>query len=106
MIGEDDFFEDQLLIRQVRRAAREEAGDFDDDEEDNYAPRGSQRNAEPIDDYDITQDIDEDEDEDEKRRQNLLKIKRERLSSRGLSMAPSSAQGTSSEPDEDEIEAM
>ncbi|RDW75209.1 hypothetical protein BP6252_06351 [Coleophoma cylindrospora] len=102
MIGEADFFEDQLLIRQVRRAAREEAGDFDDDDE-NYGPRGSQRNAVPIDDFDVTQDIDEDD--GETRRQTLLRIKHERLSSRGLSKGPS-AQESSPEPDEDEIEAV
>lgn len=102
LLEERDFFTDQLLVRQVKRAAREAAGELDEDDDDleDNRPRGTQRNRpEPVDDYD-------DVVSDEERRQTIARVKRE-MSSHGPSLTHGRTRDISSpEPDEDEIVAV
>jgi hypothetical protein len=101
MLTIKDFFDDQLVLRRVQRAEKEaaRANDDEDDEED-MLPRGTQRNrpAQIDDEEDDSVDLDE----YAERRKTITKIKRERQRSSGLGRA----RGVSSEPAEDEVEAM
>ncbi|KAL3421848.1 chromosomal organization and DNA repair protein [Phlyctema vagabunda] len=109
MLGLNDFHADPLLKRQCQRAAKAEAAEFDEDNDeddgDDLRPRGTQQNAEEVDD-----DAEDVVDKDEARKQTLLRVKRERLSSRGPSMTLSrqgrAPDDSSSEPDEDEIDEI
>jgi E3 SUMO-protein ligase NSE2 len=107
MLELKDFYDDTLLARQVKHAEKEAAREEDEDEdeeEDEVAPRGTQRSRpEQIDSDEV--DIDE-EDEAEQHRQHIAKVKRERGQSRGLSLAPNHLRNESSEPGEDNLEAM
>jgi hypothetical protein len=99
MLQLDDFHIDNVLLRQVKQAARQAARDLeDDDDDDDSAPRGTQRNR--------PTEIDEGDsvDVEEERRQTIAKVKREHQQSRGPSVAPGRV--SSSEPGEDEVEAM
>ncbi|KAH8816213.1 zinc-finger of the MIZ type in Nse subunit-domain-containing protein [Xylogone sp. PMI_703] len=78
MLELKDFYEDQLLLRQVKRAKRQEVA-MEDDEDNSILPtRGTQMDPEDIDDADDVDD--DDDDEAEQRRRHIAKIKRERMS--------------------------
>ncbi|RFU35111.1 hypothetical protein B7463_g1247, partial [Scytalidium lignicola] len=105
MLELKDFYEDQLLLRQVKRAKRQAAAGMDDDDVDNsqLPPRGTQMDPEDIDDAD---DIDEDEDDEgeaDRRRQYIAKVKRERMS-RDPSIAPSRHLEHSEDDEDEEME--
>lgn len=87
-----DMYDDQLLLRQVKRATHRERADDSDDEDD--APRGTQRNRpEELDDESAFMDVDDDE---ERRRS----VKKERVC-----RAPTLTQvSTDGEDEEDEDE--
>jgi hypothetical protein len=86
MLELKDFYDDQLLLRQVKRATKQAAAaELDEDEDDYAGPRGTQ-SARP-------EQIDDDEDDDEgvdveDRRRTIARVKRERQQSRDLSIAP------------------
>lgn len=99
MLEADDFHLDNVLLRQIKQAARQAARDQEDDDDDDPAPRGTQRNR--------PAEIDEEGDSvdvEEERRQTISRVKRERQQSRGLSLAP--AHDESPSPGLDETEAM
>lgn len=99
MLQAEDFHIDNVLLRQIKQAARQAARDLEDDDDDDPAPRGTQRNR--------PAEIDEEEDSVDLREEQLetiARVKRERQQSRGPSMAP--AQARSPSPGLDEIEAM
>lgn len=107
MLSLEDFYDDELLLRQTKRAQRKDAhqDDDDDDGEDDDGPRGTQR--------DRPEQIDEDEEDDgvdidaeEDRSKMIAKVKRERARSRDVSMAPSHGAIPSSQIDGDDIEVM
>lgn len=96
MLELDDFFDDQLLLRQVKRAQRKKTLEMEDDEDEAGAGHRGAR-AEEIDD----------EGEsilDEQRRQSIARVKRERQS-RGPSMGLSQ-RGRALSEHEGEDEAM
>ncbi|KAF7890741.1 uncharacterized protein EAF01_010550 [Botrytis porri] len=73
LIAMKDMYDDQLVMRQVRRATQRERSEDSDDEDD--APRGTQRNRpEELDDESTFLDVD-----DEERRRS---VKREKMGSR------------------------
>lgn len=91
MLEADDFHFDNVLLRQIKQAAKQAARDQEDDDDNTPAPRGTQRNR--------PAEIGEEEDSvdvDEERRQTIARVKKERQQSRGPSMAPA----------QDEIEEM
>jgi hypothetical protein len=93
MLALDDFYLDEVLLRQVKQAARQAARDEEDDDDD-PPPRGTQRNN--------PADVDEDGDPmdvEEDQRQRITRVKSERQS-----MAPN--RPSMSEPGEDDTEAM
>ena len=99
MLELKDFYDDQLLLRQVKRSRKQAAAaQLDDEDEEDYAgPRGTQSNRpESIDD----EDEDEGDDIEEDRRRTIARVKRERQQSRGPSRAPRDREHVSSE-DED-----
>ena len=112
MLELKDFYEDQLLLRQVKRSKKQAAAaELDDEEEDDYAgPRGTQSaHPEQIDDDDDDDDDDDegDVDAEEDRRQTIARVKRERQQSRGPSIAPRHGEAEEAEDDdEDEIEDL
>jgi len=63
-----DFYDDEDLARQIKRAKRQALRDLEDDDgEEMQAPRGTQRNAEEI-------------DSDQETRVSIGRVKRERQS--------------------------
>ena len=98
MLKLDDFHIDTVLLRQVKQAARQAARE-EEEEDDEPALRGTQRNR-PA---DVDEEVDS-VDVEENRRKPIATIKRERQQSRGPRVAPDRV--SSSEPGEDEIEAM
>jgi hypothetical protein len=103
MLEINDFYVDPVLLRQVKRQQRQDAHeDEEDDAEEDAGPRGTQSTRpEPID-----SDVDEDGHEQEQNRKEIMKIKRERAQSRGLSAAPSRRTEASTEPGASEIKMM
>jgi hypothetical protein len=99
MLETDDFHIDNVLLRQVKQAARQAARDLeDDDDDDDPAPRGTQNRPEDVDEEGDSVDVEEEQ------RQTIARVKKERQQSRGPRVAR--GQATSSAPDSDEIEAM
>jgi hypothetical protein len=96
MLTINDFYDDALMVRKVKRAQKAAAReDEDDDDAEDTAPRGTQRNRpEKIGSDD---DDEMDVDENEIRNRRLEKFKRE--STRGLSMAPNHARAESESGD-------
>ncbi|TEY46981.1 hypothetical protein BOTCAL_0309g00100 [Botryotinia calthae] len=90
LISMKDMYDDQLVLRQVRRAMQRERGDDSDDDDD--ASRGTQRNRpEELNDESTFLDVD-----DEDRRRS---VKRERMGSRP---PPTLTQVSTDGEDEDE----
>lgn len=90
LIAMKDMYDDQLVLRQVRRATQKERTDDSDDDDD--SPRGTQRNRpEELNDESTFLDVD-----DEDRRRS---VKKERMSSRA---PPTITQVSTDGEDEDE----
>lgn len=90
MLKLDDFFDDTAILRLVKRAQKDAAREDydDDDDDDDEVIRGTQMNR--PEDVSSQMSVDGDEEEEaEQRRQYILKVKKERARSRGLSLAPS-----------------
>ena len=96
MLEANDFHLDNVVLRQVKQLAKQAARDFEDDDDDIPAPRGTQRNrpAEVEEDDDAV-DVDDDQ------RRTIARVKREHQQSRG----PHS-QARSPPPGSDDIDAM
>ena len=105
MLSLKDFYDDDLLARQVKRALARDAQQDDDDDDDggdnDHIPRGTQRNRpEQIEDDDGV-----DIEEEEERSQMRARIKREKQQGRGLRMAHR-AGAVSSPSDDNDVEVM
>jgi hypothetical protein len=76
-----DFYDDSEILRKMRRSNRQAAYEMEDDDEEDEAPRGTQRNR--------PEELDEESGEDVQQRRNFARIKRERQS-RSFDVAPPS----------------
>jgi hypothetical protein len=92
MLELKDFYEDEMIKRQVKRAALQEARELEDDEEDNESEQAGEEPSQP-DDPNKTMELD---DEPPRR-----VVKKERLS-RGPSRGPSRPPPTSNPPEYDD----
>lgn len=93
LIAMNDMYDDQLLLRQVKRATQRERSEDSDEEDD--APRGTQRNRpEELDDESTFLDAD-----DEERRRS---VKREKMSGRPPPTLTQVSTDGEDEDDEDE----
>lgn len=72
MLQHDDFHLDNVLLRQIKQAARQAARDLQDDDDDVPVPRGTQNRPADVEDEEDSMDIDQDQIQD------IGRVKRER----------------------------